>query len=431
MLLLSWRMTRRFAARGPQLGERGTTTKTSRQRGLLGIQAAVATTLVILAVQLVVTLQAVRADEFGFRTRDITAIEYWEGGGAGGDARRPDAFDSTMRLVQALESVDGVKAAAFSTSFPSQKAFRSSVHAVRANGEPTRDRNVDVFMVTPGYLELLNVRPVRGRTIEARDASGAEPVVVISAALARILERDGVPAATEVSLVTPTGTPMTRQVVGVVGNVRNERLDDRGHLAVYVPFAQLSPEDRAMVTGRVPSVLTVLCEPACKPDGLERVFSLHRAGDRPTSVRAVSAMVDGQIRKARLEGSLIVVVALLACAMAGMGIYAIAALTTRQRFREIGIRMALGARTLRLHRDLFSGVAWSVSIGTIVGIAGGVMMMSVLRVAMTFVTVDSGSAIAYVAGAVVVPALAASAALRTMHAALAAEPARVIQTAQS
>lgn len=261
--------------------------------------------------------------------------------------------------------------------------------------------------------------------------NGAEPVVVISAALARALERDGVPAATTVSLVAPTGTRVTRQVVGVVGNVRNERLDDRGHLAVYVPFAQLSPEDRATVTGRVPSTLTVLCEPACAPEGLERVFSLHRGGDRPTSVRAVSAIVDTQIRKARLEGSLIVVVALLACAMAGMGIYAIAALTTRQRFSEIGIRIALGARTARLHRDVFGSVAWTVTIGTLFGMVGAVLMMSVLRVAMTSVTVDSGSVIAYLTGAMVVPGLAAGAALRSMHAALAAEPARVIQTSQS
>lgn len=399
------------------------------QSALLAVQSAVATALIVGALQLLGALLPIRADALGFRAERLSVIEYWEGGLSSASSRPPAAV--TQDVLRVVESVKGVQGAAFSTSLPSRRSLKTAVSAENLNGDTSREWPVDVIIVTPGYFELMKIPQVSGRGIQRTDTLGGTPVIVLSEALASALARDSVPPGSPVVLVSPTGVRQRHEVIGVVGNVRSERLDDVGHLAVYVPLAQLRREDFAAAAGHVSASFVVLCESLCDPVSLEQAFALSRQGERPTAVRALSAVVASQLAKARMEGALIFVVAVLACLMAILGVYAVAALTTRERVREIGIRVALGAQPARLGRDLFYGVGRAVAAGTAVGLLGGMALTSVLRLAVTSVTVGQIGWLPYLPAAALVPSVAAMALLWSVRASLMSEPMRAIQRSQA
>jgi putative ABC transport system permease protein len=258
------------------------------------------------------------------------------------------------------------------TSWPPY--FETPRETLELPGGDSRGR-VGVVSVGPGYFATLNVPVRRGRAFTDADGPGAEPVAVVSEALARRLWPDGGAIGRSIRAVPdamPGSAPAAwRTVVGVVGDVRqthgDEELDD-----VYLPFLQTTFERFVTFYFRsdrpVPELLanlrTVLAEadPRVVVRGLQRMSDEDRQLAGTTFLTSLSAGFAG-----------------FAVILALLGLYGVTAYSVQQRRREIAIRVALGATAQGIAALFLRDTGRVLGIGLVCGVAGAVAVVKLLQ----------------------------------------------------
>ncbi|HKA88106.1 MAG TPA: ABC transporter permease [Haliangiales bacterium] len=269
-------------------------------------------------------------------------------------------FDEVAARVRALP---GVEAAAVASQIPLGGNFDGyGVHPEgRLAANPAQDPSAQRFSVSPGYIAAMRIPLVRGRDLAATDDGGAPPVLLVSQTTAERVWPGEDPLGKRVKIGGTDGPWWT--VVGVVGDVRHMRLDQPPAMAMYVPYAQFPNVDSQMIlavrTHGPPLELAAAVEGAVRSvdasQPVSRAVALEGFVARSVAGRRVSlAML-----------AAFAVVALLLCAI---GIYGVTSYAVAQRTRELGIRLALGARPGQLLlAQLRQGLALALA-----GIAAGV-----------------------------------------------------------
>jgi len=277
------------------------------------------------------------------------------------DADRQLAF--VQDLLPRLQQVPRAEAVSVASDLPTTGA--SSV-TVRIEGQPdlgtNQVRTAADFVITPDFFQTTGITVLRGRSFTEQDNSTAERVVMINQKFAERYLSGENPIGKRIRLEV-TGTPAGwSQIIGVVNNVKRYSESTAEDPNVYEPFLQRPrPEFSVImrVTGEPNTLVTDLRNTVAQVDA---ELPLSRA-------MSMSAVIDRQHVGDEFLTRALGVFALLALGLAAIGIYGLIAYSVGQRTYEIGIRLAMGARSQDILRMIFREGLKMTVIGGAIGLA--------------------------------------------------------------
>lgn len=331
------------------------------RRGLVVAELALTLALLTGAGLLLRSLGSVLDVDPGFRPdHALTASVSLPGERYGKDEARINAFYAD--LTTRLSALPGVQAAGAITVLPLSGGNWSLEVKLPDRHVPAGEApSLEYRQVTAGFFAALQVPLRKGRLFDERDAQGQPLVAVVSEAAARRLWPGEDPIGKE--LVIGDRTPAPRRVVGVVGDLHDAGLDRAVEPEVYVPSLQKPARSMSLVVRTTGDPL------ALAPALREVVRGLDR--DVPVeSIDPMESVLAASVSSRRFVVTLLALFAALALALAAVGVYGLVAHAAEERRREIGIRMALGARS----RDVLEMVLRQGAMPLAAGIGAGLLL---------------------------------------------------------
>jgi len=367
----AWRLLR--ARPGAALGnirrDNGDDPERSRLRGIFVIsEFAMASVLLIGAGLLIKSLSNLQQVRLGFRPDDLLTVQlrgpYFRNGGA-------DAWSGFLQKVtDEIQKLPGVEAAAAATELPVEGvswASRFSRPGVTYSSQTDRPA-ADYRIVMPRYFDVMRIPIVSGRTLNDRDTKNAPAVVVINQAFAHRYFAGEDPVGREI--VMDIFGPAPRQIVGVVGNVRQDSPNVAPEPEIYESLLQR------------PFPATIVVRTTSEPMSLagpirQAIWTIDReqAIGRVTSMDAI---VSQRLGMPRFRTVLLALFAAAGAALAMIGVYGVLAYSVARRTHELGIRAALGAsRRDALCLVLRHGLELTI-MGVILGLVGAYALTRLL-----------------------------------------------------
>ncbi len=211
--------------------------------------------------------------------------------------------------------------------------------------------------VSPGYFEAIHLRLIAGRFMSVGDEG--KRYALISQLTARTLWHGKDPIGQQFSRGDPNRKPFT--VIGVVGDARTVTLAKPDPMIVYVPYWY-----RADSSGGL--VVRTQQDPAEMANAIRKtIWSVDPAVSVPT-VRMLGGVVADSVANRRFEMDLLLLFAISALLLAGLGVYGVVTYSVVQRRQEIGLRMALGAQRANIYAQVLREGLAPVFVGTIAGV---------------------------------------------------------------
>jgi putative ABC transport system permease protein len=340
-----------------------------RTRGIL-VVAEVALSLILLvgAGLMIRSLQTLQGVNPGFDSHNVLTMTAMVSRGKFHDpAQQVRFFEQVLQNVRALP---GVESAGVIDDIPLDN--QGSHQPIAIEGRPTvpmsEQPEVDVRLASAGYVGALHIPVLRGRDFSDADLAGRPAVVLISESMARQFWPGDDALGKRLTLTFSSN--LVREVVGIVGDVKLDGLDQtRPSAALYSPLDQVS----ASTMGDWNSFpMTLVVRTSNGPGGIvSAVTKAVRDVDPEMPLRDILPMdelVSNSLSQQRFNMLLLSAFAGFALMLAGVGIYSVLSYSVKRSMREIGIRLALGARL----GDVLRGVVLEGMKPTLLGVAIGV-----------------------------------------------------------
>jgi predicted permease len=349
------RACRRNATHIPRDDPR-TTTRAIGSRMLVAGQLALSLLLLIGAGLFLGTMRNLRSIDLGFRPQNLLVAEVSFPRGTAAERIR-QAYDQIQRR---LESYPGVVAASYaSPGIYAGGGWSAPAEAEGRPATPGEDNEVGLIGTGAGFFETMGMDLLQGRSLDARDRTGL-PVAVVNERLARQFFGDTSPIGRRIRL--RGHKPELREIVGVVRDARHYGARRQPWRMVYLPGGSggsfLIRADAA--TSTVGSAIREAVASADRTAQVERILDLP-------------AVVDDSFSRERLIAALSTGFGALATLLACLGLYGVIAHHLSRRTRELGIRVALGARPGQIEWLTFRETVRLVLAGGALGTAAAVV----------------------------------------------------------
>lgn len=283
------------------------------------------------------------------------------------------------QLIERVRTLPGVHSAAAVTSAPMSGRSHRAAFSIEGISEEQRGKltNLNYRLATPAYFSTMGIPVLQGRDVDARDAENAPRVAVVNRTLAQRFWPGGEAIGKRISMsTTSSGSPLWHEIVGIVGDVRHMGLDADTQLEAFFPYAQ--PPIAAGARGAVMMV-------RASGDTQQLVASVRRelAALDPAlplyNVRTMEQQISASVATRRFPMQVLSFFAAVALLLAGMGIYGVLADSVARRTREIGVRMALGARRSDVFGLILRQGGIVIAAGVLAGLAGALAATRALR----------------------------------------------------
>jgi predicted permease len=366
---------------------------------LVVAQFAMAFALLVGASLMIETLWNLRRVDLGFRSDHLLTM---------GVPLPATKYNTNEKLrafyrdvLDRTRTLPGVKNVGFGSDVPFTSIGDTEGYAIEGAPPtlPGQDNDALYREVTAGYLETIGGTLESGRLLEDRDIASGQPVVVINEFLAKRHWPDVDPVGKRLKL-TGSKEPW-RTVVGVIKDIRERGLLLDMKPAVYVPVNQVDRPGADFLVARTSE------DPASLVHALRGAVWAVDA-DRPVAfIRTMDQLMEENVADRERPMTLLGIFAGLALVLACIGVYGVLAYSVAQRTREIGVRMALGARPLDVTRMILGRGLRLSAIGLIAGAALAGVLGVLLRTLLFGVKPAAPLVYAGTAGSLIIAALAA------------------------
>jgi putative ABC transport system permease protein len=312
-----------------------------------------------------------RAVDPGFRAENVLTLT----------VDLPDASYPTVTAIQAFDSsiltklsnLPGVIAAGAVNFMPLQPVLISGDFTLDGGRKLPLDYNVAKPDVSPDYFRVMGIRFLKGRGFTDQDNSSAPGVVIISQSVARTLWPGQDPIGQRITMEDEPKPKDWLTIIGIVDDVR-QRLTGQPLPAIYQPYQQVT---RPFFLSHMSFVVRTAQQPQSVAAGMRGV--LHDVDKyQPVSIAALTDLADASTAETWFQARLIATFSILALFLASIGIYGVLAYAVTERTREIGIRMALGAKKSDVAFMLLKRTVLLVMAGVAIGECGSFLLTRVL-----------------------------------------------------
>lgn len=270
-------------------------------------------------------------------------------------------------LIRKIDSIPGVLSASGAFCLPlDTSGCWSSVFLIEGRPVPSTEDllNAHFNAIEPDYLKTMKIPLLRGRDFNQHDNPGSLPVLIVNHAFVREFFPHEDPIGKRIKQDFPGGKAPYFTIVGVIGDVRRDRLDEPAAPEAFKAIRQNGPDSINLL------VRTNLPDPLAVAPAIRRALAEIDPDVPVFDIRTMEYYVNQQTAGRRFPMLLLVVFGGIAILLAATGLYGVLSFLVAQRTQELGIRVALGAQTNQLLLMVMQQGVRLILAGLLLGLAG-------------------------------------------------------------
>ncbi|MCU1291568.1 MAG: Permease [Bryobacterales bacterium] len=354
-------------------GRSGTGRHQNRLRKtLIGSEMALAVVLLAGAVLLIRTFVGLSTANPGIDPRNVLTLQTSLIGQKYATTAKVDTF--VRQAVQRIEALPGVDSAAMAVALPSQTQIDLNIN-IAGKIPKSGDSNGDEQwrFVTPHYFKAFRIPLVRGRFFDVRDAGNSTPVLLINSSFAKKYFPKENPIGQVITIgkgLGPQFADFPRQVIGVVGDVKESGLTERNVPVMYVPQSQVSDALTQLANSALPMAWCIRsnADTTTLAPAVQREIQALDGLMAVANIRPMPAVLSEHLSRQNFNMVLLSTFAGIALLLAAIGIYGLMSYSVEQQTQELGIRLALGADHPDLVRLIVREGMLPAGVGVLLGL---------------------------------------------------------------
>jgi putative ABC transport system permease protein len=356
------------------LKQTGRSLETRRPLTRVMVVAEFAMSLVLLTAAGLLGKSLLRLDQVdpGFRTDHLLTVEVYRSiADESGDANWRNWTGFYQQLLARIEALPGVESAGATLALPIDGRVWNTTFKIdgRAFERLSEQPQADARIVSNNYFDVMKIPLRSGRYFSEHDTKDSPHVAVINEALAQLYWPDENPVGRYVEMAAFGAGHC--QIVGTVADIRQTNLSDRPAPGIYIPYTQESMPWQTLV-------VRTKNDPIALAGSIRHEVAALDPEQPVAGVATMDELMEASTAQPRFRTFLLGSFAGVALLLSAIGIYGVMAYTVSRRTREVGVRMALGARPVDILKLVFGESMTLTLLGVGVGLAGAYAVTRVL-----------------------------------------------------